>query len=85
MRKVIIGFEDTIWMGLWAPAGVSAGVAGKLTKDAARELESPDVNEQLVKLGEEPMSMTSAEFSKFVQGEMESAARIVKAAGIKQQ
>ncbi len=79
------GFEDTNWMGLWAPAGVPTAVADKLAKDVARALESPDVKEQLAKLGAEPMSMTSAEFSKFVQGEMESAAKIVNAAGIKQQ
>ena len=33
----------------------------------------------------EPMSMTQPEFARFVQGESESAARIIKAAGIKRQ
>ncbi len=72
-------------MGLWALAGVPAAVADKLAKDVARALESSDVKEQLAKLGAEPVKMISAEFSKFVKGEMESAAKIVKGAGIKQQ
>lgn len=85
MTEAGVSLEDATWFGVWAPAGIPAGVADKLSKDAARVVASPDVREQLKKLGAEPMSMTSAEFAKFVRSEMESAAHIVKAAGIKQQ
>jgi tripartite-type tricarboxylate transporter receptor subunit TctC len=79
------GFEDTGWVGVWAPGGIPVNVADKIAKDIARALAAPDLREQLKKLGAEPMSMILAEFAKFVRGEMESAARIIKAAGIKQQ
>ena len=78
------GFEDTSWMGLWAPAGIPATVVDKLAKDVARALASQDLREQFTKLGAEPMSMTPAEFSNFVQSEIDIAAKIVKTAGIKQ-
>ncbi len=78
------GFEDTSWMGIWAPAGIPAAVAARIEKDVARALASPDLREQFTKMGAEPMSMSPAEFSKFVQGEIDTAARIVKTAGIKQ-
>lgn len=78
------GFEDTSWMGLWAPRGVPAEVADKIAKSVAQALASPDLREQLAKMGAEPVSMMPSEFSKFVQGEIDSASRIVKAAGIKQ-
>ncbi len=81
----VTGFVETNWWGLWAPANVPARVADKLAKDVARALAAPDLREKLAKLGFEPMSMMSAEFERFVRSEIESAARIAKAAGIKPQ
>lgn len=81
----VVGYDDTIWVGLWAPAGTPASVVDKLAKDVARALAAPDVRERFTTLGAEPMSMTSAEFARFVHSETEAAARITKAAGIKPQ
>ena len=81
----VADYDDTIWVGLWAPAGTPASVVDKLAKDVARVLAAPDVRAQFATLGAEPMSMTSAEFTRFVRSETEAAARIMKAAGIKPQ
>jgi tripartite-type tricarboxylate transporter receptor subunit TctC len=81
----VADFMQTTWWGIWAPAGIPARVADKLAKDVARAISSPDLRGEFAKLGFEPMSMTSAEFASFVRSEMESAARIAKAAGIKPQ
>jgi tripartite-type tricarboxylate transporter receptor subunit TctC len=48
-------------------------------------LAAPDLRERLAKHGADPMSMTQSEFAHFVLSESESAARIIKAAGIKSQ
>jgi len=85
MAEAGVSLEDANWFGVWAPAGISSGVKDKLAKDVARAVASPDVREQLTKLGAEPMNMIPAEFSRFVRGEMEAAARTAKAAGIKPQ
>jgi len=79
------GFEDTIWYGVWVPAGTPQEVVDKLSKDIARALAAPDVRERLTQTGAEAMSMTPAEFTGFVRSEIEVAARLVKAAGIKPQ
>jgi tripartite-type tricarboxylate transporter receptor subunit TctC len=42
-----------------------------------------DVKARLVGLGGEPMSMTPAEFGKFVANETEKWAKVIKFAGIK--
>jgi tripartite-type tricarboxylate transporter receptor subunit TctC len=76
------GFVHSTWWGVWAPAGIPSSVVDKLAKDVARALAAPDLLERFAKLGFEPMSMPSEEFARFVRTEMESAARIVKAAGI---
>jgi tripartite-type tricarboxylate transporter receptor subunit TctC len=81
----ISGFDATIWYGVWAPAGTPGTVVDKISKDIARALAASDVRERLAKLSAETMSMTPAEFARFVQSEAKSVARIVKAAGIKPQ
>jgi len=81
----LAGFEDTIWYGMWAPAATPAEVVNQLSKDVARALATPDVRDRLSKLGAVPMNMTPAEFARFVRSEIDSAARVVKAAGIKPQ
>lgn len=81
----LAGFEDSIWFGMWTRAGISSVINRKLTEDIARALTTPDLRERLVKMGTEPMSMTQAEFAKFVRSEMMAAAKVTSAAGIKPQ
>jgi tripartite-type tricarboxylate transporter receptor subunit TctC len=81
----LAGYEESNWWGIWAPAGIPTPVADKLAKDVARVLASPDLRAEFAKLGYEPKSMTSEEFTRFVRNAMESAARIAKKAGIKPQ
>jgi tripartite-type tricarboxylate transporter receptor subunit TctC len=79
------GFDFQIWYGIWAPAATPAGVVQKLAEDIARALSDPAVRASLVEHGGEPMSMTQPDFTRFVLGESESAARLIEAAGLKPQ
>jgi tripartite-type tricarboxylate transporter receptor subunit TctC len=81
----VAGFDFPIWYGIWVPAGTPAGVVDKLAKDIGRVLAGPDLRDWVAKHGGEPMGMTQPEFAHFVLSESESAARIIKAAGIKPQ
>jgi tripartite-type tricarboxylate transporter receptor subunit TctC len=76
----VAGFDYPIWYGVWAPAGTPAAVVNKLAKDIARVL--PEMRDWLREHGADSMSMTPAEFARFVLAESESAAQIIKAAGI---
>jgi tripartite-type tricarboxylate transporter receptor subunit TctC len=79
----VAGFDFPIWYGLWAPAGTPAGVIDKLVKDIGRVLAGQSLREWVTKHGGEPMNMTQPEFARFVLSESESAAQIIRAAGIK--
>ena len=79
------GFEFELWFALWGPAGMPADIVEKINKDVNRALASPDVRERLAKLGNDTMSMSTGEFSRFVRKELDDYARIIKAAGIKPQ
>lgn len=76
------GFEFTLWFGLWGPAGIPADVVTQINSSVNRALASPDVRDQLAKLGNDTMIMSPAEFAKFTRKEIEDYGRIVKAAGI---
>ncbi len=79
------GFEFSFWNGLWAPAGTPPQVVERIARDVARAVAQPDVRERFANLGAEAMDMTPAQFSRFVQSEIEDASRIAKAAGIRLQ
>lgn len=79
------GFEFTLWFGLWGPAGMPANLVDKINRDVSRAVASPDVREQLAKLGNDPMSMTPTDFGQFVRREIDDYGKVVKAAGIKPQ
>ena len=73
----VAGFDFPIWYGIWVPAGTPAAVVDKLSKDIGRVLAGPDLRDLIAQHGGEPMSMTQPEFARFVQGESESAARLI--------
>ena len=79
------GFDYNLWVGMPAPAGTPAEVIEKINRDVNRVLSEADVRERLTSLGAEAMPMSTAEFDRFVRAEMEDAAKVVKAAGIKVQ
>ena len=79
------GFDYNLWVGLWAPAGTPQDIVDKINADVAKVLAMPDVRERLAALGAEPMVMTPADFRKFMREEIDDAAKVVKAAGIKAQ
>jgi tripartite-type tricarboxylate transporter receptor subunit TctC len=53
-------------------------VVDKLSKDIGRVLAGPDLRDWIAQHGGEPMSMTQPEFARFVRGESESAARLIR-------
>ena len=81
----VAGFDYPIWYGVWLPAGTPTDVVNKLAKDLAHVMATPELRDWLAKHGADPLSMTQPEFARFVLGESERAARVVKAAGNKPQ
>jgi tripartite-type tricarboxylate transporter receptor subunit TctC len=83
-----VGFvkaEFPTWFGLFAPAKTPAAIIEKLHDETAKAIASPKTAEKLAALGVDPMPMTSGEFAKLVEREIETNADLVKAAGIKPQ
>jgi len=81
----VVGYDFRIWYGVWAPAGTPAKVVDKLASDVGVAMSTPAMREWVAEHGADPLSMTQPEFARFVLSESESAARIIKEAGIKPQ
>ena len=79
------GFEFVLWFGLWGPTGIPAPIVNKIHTDFNRALADPAVREKLIVLGNEAITMTPAQFRKYVRDQIAETATIFKAAGIKPQ
>lgn len=81
----IPGSDYTFWVGMIVPSGTPAPVVKRLHDEALKALANPEVKERMNKLGADPFPMTQDQFNAFIKTEMESAARIAKAANLKAQ
>jgi tripartite-type tricarboxylate transporter receptor subunit TctC len=79
------GSDYIFWVGMIVPSATPAPVMKRLHDEALKALASPEVKERMTKLGAEPMPMAQDKFNAFIKTEMESAARIAKAANLKAQ
>jgi tripartite-type tricarboxylate transporter receptor subunit TctC len=79
------GFDYTLWVGLFAPAGTPPEVIDKIARDVRSTAQSADVKERFATLGAEAMLMTPPEFKQFVETEITESGKVIKAAGIKVQ
>ena len=76
-------FEAPAWIGLAAPKGTPQEVIDALQKALATWRDAPDVKEQLNSVGSEPAAMSPAEFTKYIQAEIDKWAIAVKLSGAK--
>ncbi len=77
-------FEAPAWIGLVAPKGTPREIVDTLNKALqAAWRDAPEVKEQMTALGAEATSMTTVEFGRYIQSEMEKWALAVKLSGAK--
>jgi tripartite-type tricarboxylate transporter receptor subunit TctC len=78
------GFENSIWLGLFGPAGMPENVLTRLRSEVRRVLESPDVKQKMNAAGGlDPYLTTPQEFSALIRRDHEKYAKVVKDIGIK--
>ena len=74
----VAGYEATIWLGLMAPAGTPKPVIDKLSEAVNAFVRKPETVKLWKDQGAEPMAMTTAEFDKFLRGDIAKWADVVK-------
>ena len=76
------GFYFVQWLALLAPAGTPQEVVGKLNQALKAALESRELREKFDAQAMTPYLTTPQEAGKFLAGEVERYARVIKARGI---
>jgi tripartite-type tricarboxylate transporter receptor subunit TctC len=76
-------YEALNWWGIVAPAGTSPEIIAKVHAALGQVQDLPEVQKQFDLQGAAVQKMSSAEFGKFVDSEMNRWERVVKEAGIK--
>jgi tripartite-type tricarboxylate transporter receptor subunit TctC len=78
------GFETTIWLGLFGPAGLPEPVLRRLRAEIRKVLAMPGVKEKLNKGGGglDPFASDPGEFAKLIRRDYEKYGQIVKQVGV---
>ncbi|NGM23083.1 tripartite tricarboxylate transporter substrate binding protein [Roseomonas stagni] len=71
------------WFGLSGPAGIPAPIVERLNRETVRAMALPRIRERLEADATEAVSMTSAEYTRFIETETARWAPIARAAGVR--
>jgi tripartite-type tricarboxylate transporter receptor subunit TctC len=78
------GFENSIWLGLFGPAGIPEPVLEKLRTEVKRALQLPDLKDKLNAAGGlDPYVISAEEFNALIRRDYAKYAKVVKDVGIK--
>ncbi|MDQ5847767.1 MAG: tripartite tricarboxylate transporter substrate-binding protein, partial [Pseudomonadota bacterium] len=78
------GFANSIWLGLFGPAGIPEAVLVKLRAEIKRALESPDLKEKFNAAGGlEPYVLSPEDFATLIRSDYAKYAKVVKDVGVR--
>jgi tripartite-type tricarboxylate transporter receptor subunit TctC len=83
MAEFVSGYEASSWYGISAPRNTSTAIVDKLNKEINTGLADPKLKTQLADLGVTALPGSPEGFGKFIAGETDKWAAVVKFAGIK--
>ncbi len=76
------GFEATNWYAYMAPGKTPRAIVDLLNRELVKVLNTPEVRNQLLAQGMEPLPMTVDQLGKYIEREYATWGRVVKEAGI---
>ena len=70
------------WYGLGAPAGVRPEIVTRLNNELVKIMQTPEVKQQMAKVGIDPAANTPSAFRDFIRAEVTKWSRVIKDAKI---
>ena len=83
VAEFIPGFEASIYVGIAAPRGTPADIVDKLSATIGSALDDPGIRQRIAELGDTPLKLSAAEFTKLVAAETEKWAQVIRVSGVK--
>ena len=77
------GYEATIWLGIVAPKGTPPAIVNRLNAEITKIVSNPEVKREWAAQGAVPMTMTPAEFGKYIADDIVKWEKIVRISGAK--
>jgi tripartite-type tricarboxylate transporter receptor subunit TctC len=74
--------DYNFWVGALVPSRTPREIQLRLNREINAAVNSPEVRDRFLKLGADPLTMSVPEFEAMIRDELESNARLIKAAGI---
>jgi tripartite-type tricarboxylate transporter receptor subunit TctC len=75
------GYEATIWLGVMAPAATPKALVDRLNGEITKITNRADTRKLWLEQGAVPMSMSAAEFDRYLNGDIAKWAKVVKLSG----
>jgi tripartite-type tricarboxylate transporter receptor subunit TctC len=76
----VAGYELDVWYGLFAPHGTPKSIIEKISTDAIRIMQAPDMRERWNSVGVEPAGTAPAEFNRAFRAEIAKWSKVVTSA-----
>ena len=83
MVEAGINFEQTVWFGLFAPAGTPAVIVERLNKEVADIFKDPAFADKLIATGGTPLTNSPNEMKTFVALEVDKWVKVARDSGAK--
>jgi tripartite-type tricarboxylate transporter receptor subunit TctC len=77
------GYESSIWFGFLAPAATPKVLIDRLNREIVAVIRLPEVRQQIVGIGAEPIGSTVPEFVAVMKNDSERLGRLIRERGIK--
>jgi tripartite-type tricarboxylate transporter receptor subunit TctC len=75
--------EGDSWVGVLVPAGTPKDIISLLNREVVKIIALPDMKARLGELGYDPVASTPEEFAIRIKAEIETWAKVIRAAHIK--
>ena len=75
--------EGDSWVGILVPAGTPKDIIGLLNREVVKIIAAPDMEARLEELGYDPVGSTPEEFAARIKVEIETWAKVIRAAHLK--
>lgn len=82
LKEQGINMESTAWFAMYGPAGMSAQTLSTLEARVRKAVNRPEIRDQLIKLGNEPVGSSSAELAAEQKADFARWEKPIKATGI---